>query len=68
MSDALGFIGPSGANYGLHPLWDCPSHGVRLPEIEQCGHFPMYSNLARMWAEMGHFIARVEGGYPKHHA
>ncbi|AIU87541.1 alpha/beta hydrolase [Pectobacterium carotovorum subsp. carotovorum] len=42
-------------------------HGVRLAEIEQCGHFPMYSNPVRMWADMGHFIARAEGDHSKYH-
>ncbi|MDQ2140227.1 alpha/beta hydrolase [Alcaligenaceae bacterium B3P038] len=36
--------------------------GVRLAEIEQCGHFPMYSNPVRMWAQISDFIIQSEEG------
>ncbi|MBS0466171.1 MAG: alpha/beta hydrolase [Proteobacteria bacterium] len=34
------------------------AHGVRLSEIAQCGHFPMYSNPAAMWREIADFHSR----------
>ncbi len=32
------------------------ANGVRLSEIPVCGHFPMYSNPAIMWAEIADFV------------
>ncbi len=32
------------------------SKGVRLSEISECGHFPMYSNPPMMWREIADFI------------
>ncbi|MCF8076033.1 MAG: alpha/beta hydrolase [Desulfotignum sp.] len=33
------------------------SKGVRLSEIPECGHFPMYSNPPEMWRELFDFIS-----------
>jgi len=30
--------------------------GVRLSEISECGHFPMYSNPPMMWSEIANFL------------
>lgn len=35
------------------------SNGVRLSEIPECGHFPMYSNPPVMWQEMTSFWEAV---------
>lgn len=32
------------------------SKGVRLSEISECGHFPMYSNPPMMWREIADFL------------
>jgi len=32
------------------------SKGVKLSEISECGHFPMYSNPPMMWAELANFL------------
>jgi pimeloyl-ACP methyl ester carboxylesterase len=34
--------------------------GVELAEIEQCGHFPMYSNPPRMWARIADLVSRAD--------
>lgn len=45
-----------GAQYAsLSYLPHLQANGVRLSEIPDCGHFPMYSNPARMWREMAKF-------------
>lgn len=50
-------------NAHLSYLAHIEHHGVRLAEIEQCGHFPMYSNPARMWEEIRNFFAQAEDGH-----
>ncbi|MEM7532792.1 MAG: alpha/beta hydrolase [Chloroflexota bacterium] len=32
------------------------SNGVRLSEIAECGHFPMYANPPMMWREIANFL------------
>lgn len=44
-------------NASLSYLSHIQSRGVRLSEIPRCGHFPMYSNPALMWQEIGKFHA-----------
>jgi len=34
--------------------------GVRLAEIPQSGHFPMYANPPAMWQAIGDFVEDVE--------
>lgn len=68
MSKFLGLPCPKMFMYGeqnahLSYLGRIERHGVRLAEIEQCGHFPMYSNPARMWDEMVDFVAQAEDGH-----
>jgi pimeloyl-ACP methyl ester carboxylesterase len=36
--------------------------GVRLVEIPDCAHFPMYSNAPKMWEEIAAFLASVHDG------
>ena len=40
----------------LSYLSDIESKGVRLSEIPECGHFPMYSNPPVMWREIASFL------------
>ncbi|GBQ83572.1 alpha/beta fold hydrolase [Asaia krungthepensis] len=68
MNKFLGLPSPKMFMYGeqnahLSYLAHIERHGVRLAEIEQCGHFPMYSNPARMWEKIGDFIALAEDGH-----
>ena len=42
-------------NRSLSYLKHIGMHGVRLAEIPQCGHFPMYSNPGAMWQEIADF-------------
>ena len=42
-------------NASLSHLKRIEAHGVELPEIPDCGHFPMYSNPVAMWAQIGAF-------------
>lgn len=44
-------------NAGLTYLPHLRQHGVRLSEIADCGHFPMYSNPVAMWRDIAAFIA-----------
>ena len=37
-------------------LADIKSKGVRLAEIPECGHFPMYSNPPIMWRKIADFL------------
>lgn len=46
-------------NASLSYLPRLRTHGVRLAEIPDCGHFPMYSNPALMWQAIGGFLAAV---------
>jgi len=39
-------------------------HGVKLSEVPQCGHFPMYANPITMWRHIGAFIDRAETELP----
>lgn len=43
-------------NATLSYLGDLDARGVRLAEIPQCGHWPMYSNPPAMWAAIAAFI------------
>ena len=38
------------------------SNPVRLAEIADCGHFPMYSNPPAMWREIADFLAEPLSG------
>ncbi|PHS16847.1 MAG: alpha/beta hydrolase [Kangiella sp.] len=42
-------------NKSLSYLEDIESKGVRLSEIPDCGHFPMYANPTVMWREIANF-------------
>ena len=50
--------GEQNASLSYLPL--IQKHGVRLAEIAECGHFPMYSNPVQMWREITDVIRRVE--------
>jgi len=43
-------------NKNLSYLSYIESKGVRLSEISECGHFPMYSNPPMMWREIADFL------------
>jgi pimeloyl-ACP methyl ester carboxylesterase len=43
-------------NSGLSYLSYIKSKGVRLSEISECGHFPMYANAPMMWREIADFL------------
>jgi pimeloyl-ACP methyl ester carboxylesterase len=43
-------------NKGLSYLPHIASQGVRLCEVPECGHFPMYSNPPFMWRALADFI------------
>jgi pimeloyl-ACP methyl ester carboxylesterase len=43
-------------NRTLSYLRDIESKGVRLSEIPECGHFPMYSNPSTMWRHIIDFL------------
>ncbi len=43
-------------NAGLSYLADIEARGVRLAEIPQSGHFPMYSNAPAMWGAIAEFV------------
>lgn len=47
-------------NNTLSYLRDIQSKGVRLSEIPQCGHFPMYANPPMMWREIGEFLKQMK--------
>lgn len=73
MNKFLGLPCPKMFMYGeqnahLSYLAHIERHGVRLAEIEQCGHFPMYSNPVRMWGELASFIAQAEDERSGHQA
>ncbi|RLA32376.1 MAG: alpha/beta hydrolase [Gammaproteobacteria bacterium] len=46
-------------NRGLSYLSLIKSRGVKLSEIPECGHFPMYSNPPVMWREITGFLQTV---------
>lgn len=45
-------------NRGLSYLSHIKSRGVRLSEISECGHFPMYANPPMMWREIADFLSQ----------
>jgi len=45
-------------NRTLSYLSHIKSKGVRLSEISECGHFPMYSNPPMMWGDIADFLNR----------
>ncbi len=47
-------------NRTLSYLGKLQNSGVQLAEIENCGHFPMYSNPAALWARVSEFITQSE--------
>ncbi|MCA7013910.1 alpha/beta hydrolase [Dickeya dadantii] len=62
MSKFLGLPCPTMFMYGeqnasLSYLEHIARHGVRLAEIPQCGHFPMYANPVAMWRAIADFYA-----------
>jgi len=48
-------------NDHLSYLGHIERNGVRLAEIEQCGHFPMYSNPVAMWSALAAFVNGSSG-------
>ena len=44
---------------GLSYLSYIKSKGVRLSEIAECGHFPMYANPPMMWREIEDFLNSI---------
>ena len=46
-------------NTSLSYLDHIKSNGVRLSQIPNCGHFPMYSNPVGMWLEIATFLDNV---------
>jgi pimeloyl-ACP methyl ester carboxylesterase len=46
-------------NKGLSYLSHIKSKGVRLAEIPECGHFPMYANPPVMWGEIASFLNQL---------
>lgn len=64
MNKFLGLRCPKMFMYGeqyasLSYLSYIQAQGVRLVEIPDCGHFPMYSNPPLMWKEIADFQASV---------
>jgi len=47
-------------NHTLPYLSYIKSKGVKLSEISECGHFPMYSNPSMMWAELANFLNSIQ--------
>lgn len=45
-------------NASLTYLASLQSQGVYLAQIQNCGHFPMYSNPSAMWEHIGHLQRR----------
>ena len=43
-------------------LYPPAAAGVRLAEIRECGHFPMYSDPVGMWRWVGEALRLEEGG------
>ena len=43
-------------NASLSYLDHIEANGVRLSQIPDCGHFPMYSNPPEMWREIADFV------------
>ncbi len=64
MNKYLGLPCPKMFMYGaqnntLSYLSYIKSKGVKLSEISECGHFPMYSNPPMMWAELANFLNSI---------
>ncbi len=64
MEKFLGLPCPKMYMYGeqnrtLSYLGDIEKKGVRLAEIPQCGHFPMYSNPTMMWQAITRFVGGI---------
>jgi len=69
MDKFLGLPFPKMFMYGeqnrhLSYLEHIQNNGVRLSEITECGHFPMYSNPPMMWREMTNFWQSVDTAIP----
>lgn len=47
-------------NRSLSYLETLRRNGVRVTEIPQSGHFPMYANPSALWARLGEFLAGCE--------
>jgi pimeloyl-ACP methyl ester carboxylesterase len=45
-------------NAGLSYLPHIAAKGVRLCEVPECGHFPMYANAPFMWRSLAEFIGQ----------
>ena len=65
MTKFLGLPCPKMFMYGednadLTYLPSIERNGVRLAEIPNCGHFPMYSNPVRMWSAIADFLPRTD--------
>lgn len=68
MRKFLGLACPRMFMYGeqnrtLSYLDHIQANGVRLAEIPQCGHFPMYSNPVAMWEQIADFHGGHFAGY-----
>jgi len=46
-------------NRDLSYLSHIESSGVKLSEIPECGHFPMYANPPVMWREIADFVSQI---------
>jgi len=46
-------------NRSLSYLDHIQSKGVKLSEIPECGHFPMYANPPVMWREIAEFLKQI---------
>ena len=46
-------------NRSLSYLEHIKSNGVKLAEIPECGHFPMYANPPAMWREIAEFLKEI---------
>lgn len=65
LSKFLGLPCPKMFMYGeeyktLSYLPHLRSNGVRLSQIADCGHFPMYSNPPAMWKNIADFVAETQ--------
>jgi pimeloyl-ACP methyl ester carboxylesterase len=68
MDKFLGLACPKMFMYGeqnrtLSYLHHIQAIGVRLAEIPQSGHFPMYSNPVAMWDRIANFVAEAEAAW-----
>lgn len=51
-------------NASLSYLGHLDANGVRLAEIPESGHFPMYSNPPAMWSALARFVSDAEAAQP----